>query len=338
MPPCGRKDSNMARKTVSAELKERIKSVLSNVPISLNAHFGDPCQPNQWENTLEKIRYLKAQGYQGEIEISTKWILTDAQLDELQKIAPDLWIICGVTGLNEMKGVSMEERFDHYLRVCKRFPKTIINVRPLIPGKNDSMAVLAPIVEVAAKGRRLLKHGGYVNPTSMDNSKTKYEDLKREIHAYCEKLGVNDGPKCTCLVTDVTGRVCTTFAELEPTNLDVLEALGFDFVMEDGYVKLTGFEGSGQVTKGDVSFARFIIQSSRIRSEWTDPHAYMQMKNPDGQTMICTSSWFHWAKEVPCMVNCFYCHVRPENPFINATQAGDTGCSPIDLYEYLFED
>ena len=73
----------MARKTVSAELKERIKSVLSNVPISLNAHFGDPCQPNQWENTLDKIRYLKAQGYQGEIEISTKWILSDEQLDEL---------------------------------------------------------------------------------------------------------------------------------------------------------------------------------------------------------------------------------------------------------------
>ncbi len=327
----------MENKIVSSELKSKILNCMSNIPISINTHFGDPFQPDQWENTLQKIQYLKKQGYRGEIEVSTKWILTDEQIDRLYAIAPDMWIICGVTGLNEKKDVTLEERFDHYLRICQKFPKTIINLRPLIPGMNDSMEVLRPIIDVAAKGRRLLKHGGYVNPTSMDNSKTKYDDLKAQIHAYCERVGVNDGPKCTCLVTDVTGRVCTTFSELEPSNLDVLEALGFDFVMENGKVRLTGFMGSGQVTKGDVSFARFIVQSSRVVNEWTDPHAYMQMKNPDGKVLICTSSWFHWATEVPCMVNCFYCHVRPENPFINATQAGDTGCSPIDLFHHLFD-
>ncbi len=327
----------MENKIISSELKSKILNCMSNIPISINTHFGDPFQPDQWENTLQKIQYLKKQGYRGEIEVSTKWILTDEQIDRLYAIAPDMWIICGVTGLDEKKDVTLEERFDHYLRICQKFPKTIINLRPLIPGMNDSMEVLRPIIDVAAKGRRLLKHGGYVNPSSMDNSKTKYDDLKAQIHAYCERVGVNDGPKCTCLVTDVTGRVCTTFSELEPSNLDVLEALGFDFVMENGKVRLTGFMGSGQVTKGDVSFARFIVQSSRVVNEWTDPHAYMQMKNPDGKVLICTSSWFHWATEVPCMVNCFYCHVRPENPFINATQAGDTGCSPIDLFHHLFD-
>ena len=327
----------MERKNLDAELKKKIRHSLCNIPISLNTHFGDPFQTDQWENTLAKLRYLKAQGYEGEIEVSTKWIITDEQIEELYSIAPDIWIICGVTGINEVKDVTLEERFDNYLRICKKFEKVIINVRPLIPGINDSIEVLRPIVEVAAKGRRLLKHGGYVKPNSMDNSKTTYDELKKEIHALAESLGVNDGPKCTCLVTDVTGRVCTTFSQREPENLDVLEALGFDFeIAEDGCVRLTGFEGSGEVTKGDVSFARFIIQSSRIKSEWTDPHAYMQMKGPGGETLISTSSWFHWAHEVPCMVNCFYCHVRPENPFINATQAGDTGCSPIDLYEHLF--
>lgn len=83
--------------------------------------------------------------------------------------------------------------------------------------------------------------------------------------------------------------------------------------MEKGYVKLTGFEGSHTVTKGDVSFARLIIESSYILDNWNDPHVYMQMKGPDGQVMVCTSSWLHWAREVTCMVNCFYCHVRPEN-------------------------
>ena len=102
-------------------------------------------------------------------------------------------------------------------------------------------------------------------------------------------------------------------------------------------LKLTGFEGSHTVTKGDVSFARLIIESSYILDNWNDPHVYMQMKGPDGQVMVCTSSWLHWAREVTCMVNCFYCHVRPENPIIEAFEAGDTGCSPIDLYTYLFE-
>ena len=328
----------MAIKKVDPMLKERIKRCLSNLPLTLNTHFGDPFQPDQWENTLEKIRYLKAQGYQGEIEVSTKWLITDEQIDELYAVNPDLWIICGITGINEVEGIPIQDRFDHYLRVCRKFPKTVVNVRPLIPGLNDSMSVLTPIIEVAARGRKLLKHGGYLDPSSFQNKKTNYDPLKREIHALCQKLGVNDGPRCACIVTDVTGKVNNTFEEAAPVNLDILQALGYDFEREDDWVRLTGYEGSGQVTKGDVSFARLIVEPSHVRNHWTDPHVYMQMKGPDGQTMVCTSSWLHWAREVDCMVNCFYCHVRPDNPIIQSFEAGDTGCSPIDLYRYLFED
>ena len=327
----------MAMKNVDEKLKKKIRKCMENLPLTLNTHFGDPFQPDQWENTLEKLKYLKAQNYQGEIEVSTRWIITDEQINELYAIYPDLWIICGITGMNEMPGVSPETRFDNYLRICKKFKKTILNVRPLIPGINDSMEVLTPIIEVAAKGRKLLKHGGYLNPQSFENKKTNYDTLKKEIHELCEKLGVNDGPRCTCIVTDVTGKVCSTFSKEKPVHLDVLAALGYDFEMENGYVKLTGFEGSHTVTKRDVSFARLIIESSYILDNWNDPHVYMQMKGPDGQVMVCTSSWLHWAREVTCMVNCFYCHVRPENPIIEAFEAGDTGCSPIDLYTYLFE-
>ncbi len=328
----------MARKTLSPELKSRVKHSLSNLPVSLNTHYGDPFQPDQWANTLDKVRYLKAQNFEGEMEVSTKWIITDEQIEELYAIAPDMWIICGVTGLNEMKGVSLEDRFDNYLRICRRFQKTIINLRPLIPGMNDNMETLKPIIETAAKGRKLLKHGGYLDPRSFDNKKTTYDALKKEIHAYCESLGVNDGPRCTCLVTDVTGRVCSTYAELAPSNLDVLEAIGYRFETEDGNVKLLGYENSDIVSKGDVAFARHIIQSSHILANYSDPRALMTMKGPDGQALICTSSWFHWAREVPCIVNCFYCHVKPDNAIIQHFEAGDTGCSPLDLYAYLFED
>lgn len=327
----------MATRIVNPELKKRIKTCLENLPLTLNTHFGDPFQPDQWENTLDKVKYLKAQGYKGEIEVSTKWIISDEQIEELYAINPDMWIICGITGINEVEGISIEKRYDNYLRICKKFRKTILNVRPLIPGINDSMEVLTPIIEIAARGRRLLKHGGYLNPQSFNNKKTKYDDLKKEIHGLCEKLGVNDGPRCACIVTDVTGKVNSTFEESAPVNLDILEALGYDFKLENEEVRLTGYEGSGKVTKGDVSFARLIVESSHVISSWTDPHVYMQMKGPDGQTMVCTSSWLHWAREVECMVNCFYCHVRPSNPIIEDFEAGDTGCSPIDLYYYMFE-
>lgn len=327
----------MATKIVNTELKKRIKNCLENLPLTLNTHFGDPFQPDQWENTLDKVKYLKSQGYKGEIEVSTKWIISDEQIEELYAINPDMWIICGITGINEVEGISIDERYDNYLRICKRFKKTILNVRPLIPGINDSMEVLTPIIEIAAKGRRLLKHGGYLNPQSFNNKKTKYDDLKKEIHELCEKLGVNDGSRCACIVTDVTGKVNSTFEESAPVNLDILEALGYDFEFENGEVRLTGYEGSGEVTKGDVSFARLIVESSHVISSWSDPHVYMQMMGPDGQTMVCTSSWLHWAREVECMVNCFYCHVRPSNAIIENFEAGDTGCSPIDLYYYMFE-
>ena len=48
-------------------------------------------------------------------------------------------------------------------------------------------------------------------------------------------------------------------------------------------MKLTGFEGSHTVTKGDVSFARLIIESSYILDNWNDPHVYMQMKALTGR-------------------------------------------------------
>lgn len=328
----------MTIKSVSEELKIRIKTCLENLPLTLNTHFGDPFQPNQWNNTLEKIKYLKDQGYRGEIEVSTKWIISDEQIEELHSINPNIWIICGVTGINEVAGITIEDRFDNYLRICKRFKKTILNVRPIIPGINDSMKVLVEIIDVAAKGRKLLKHGGYLNPNSFKNKKTNYDELKKEIHAYCESVGVNDRSRCACIVTDVTGRVNSTFEESSPVNLDILNILGYEFELENNWVKLVGFEGSNIVTKGDVSFARLIVESSHVLNNWNDPHVYMQMKGPEGQTMVCTSSWLHWAREVECMVNCFYCHVRPENPIIEGFEKGDTGCSPIDLYYYKFEE
>ena len=100
----------MEKRIFSDELKNKAKECLSNLPITINTDFGHPFQPDQWEDTIYKLRYLKNQNYQGEIEVSTKWILTNEQIDTLYDINPDLWIFCGITGLNEKEGVTQEER------------------------------------------------------------------------------------------------------------------------------------------------------------------------------------------------------------------------------------
>lgn len=319
---------------VNDDLKIRARQVLANVPVTINTSFGDPFQRDQWPDTLEKVRYLTDQGYEGEIEVSTKSILTDEQIDVLSAVNSNIWIMCGVTGLGESK-VPLQKRFDNYLRVCEKFPKTVLNIRPLIPGRNDSMEVLTPIIEMAAQGNRYLKHGGYLDPNDPNGKKSNYEELKGQIKALCAELGISDAPRCSSMVAIVTGKIDSTFENSAPSNLDVLDALGFDFELEEGELKLTGFQNSGVVTKGDVSFAKLIALSSHVLDNWTDPHQYMQMKGPDGQMMVCTSSWFHWTREIRCTVNCWYCHVRPGTAIY--FESGDSGCSPLDLYEFVFE-
>ena len=77
---------------------------MENLPLTLNTHFGDPFQPDQWGKYTGKIKISESPELSGEIEVSTKWIITDEQIDELYAIYPDLWIICGITGMNEMPG------------------------------------------------------------------------------------------------------------------------------------------------------------------------------------------------------------------------------------------
>lgn len=317
-------------------LAERARACMENIPVSINGHFGDPFQTDQWDNTLYKLKYLKSQNYKGEIEVSTKSIITDEQVEELYSINPNLWIFCGVTGLNEGIGISLEDRFDNYLRICRKMEHTVLNIRPLIPGKNDNMDTISPIIDVVAKGREMLKHGGYLNPNDAARGKSKYEDLKLLIKEYSTKVGVHDAPRCASMVSDITGRTNQTFAQTDPTNLDVLSALGYKYELtNENYVKLTGFQDGNTITKGDVSFTKILVQSSRVLDNQTDTHIYMQLKGPEGQYLACTSSWFHWAREVPCSMNCWYCHVRPGTSIY--FDVGDSGCSPIDLYKHIFE-
>lgn len=315
-------------------VEEKAKQCLLNIPITVNGSFGDAFTPAQWENTLSKLRYLKAQHHQGEVHVSSKYVLTDSQLDELQSIFPDMWIYCGITGLNESTVVSDEERYDHYLRVCKRFPKTVISIRPVIPGKNDSLESVNKLIELAKRGRGLMQQGGFKNIEDIRGLREDDHCFEHIVEEMCKKKGVIITSKCSCMQHLVVGTNCSIHTDKEPENLDVLAAFGFDFDVTDGIVVVKGFRGSGKITKGDVNFCNHIIQSNRIKREWDHPKQKMQVLGPNGQHIVVTSSFYNWSRQMDsCLINCFYCMARPGAQ--TSLTAGDFGCSPLDLAEVL---
>ena len=169
------------------DIKEKAKQCLLHIPVTVNGSFGDAFTPDQWENTLSKLRYLKSQNHRGEVHVSSKYVLTDSQLDELQSIFPDMWVYCGITGLNESTVVSDEERYDHYLRVCRRFPKTVLSIRPVIPGKNDSPEAIDALIKLVKQGRGLMQQGGYKKPDNSQGVRNDNKNFERIIEEKCEK-------------------------------------------------------------------------------------------------------------------------------------------------------
>ncbi len=318
-------------------IREAVKDALLRLPIAVNTNYGDAFQPSQWDNTIEKLEKLKADGHQGEVMISSKWALSDEQIAELHAVNPNVWLAIGLNGTDETPRFSMEERIDAYLRVCQTFDRVFLTLRPIIPGRNNTMDVLLPMVEVAARGNKILHHGGFRDPYTPGYKKYVYPELRAELEAACAERGVKCFPKTCCLVADYKGIPCPTCSDSEPQHVDVLRALGYQLEMdENGAVRLLGFRGGDVVTKGDVCFARHICQTARVSRTQNDYHEKMSMTGPDGQTLICTSGWFGWSREwYACEIGCDYCFVRPGLPI--HYDAGDAGCSPLDLYNHLVE-
>jgi hypothetical protein len=306
-----------------------------NIPITINTNYGDPFQPSQWEDTLNKLKALKRCSYQGEIQIGSKWILSDAQIKELHSVNPKIWFYCGISGINETQRFTLNERFDHYLRVAEFFERTVVTVRPIVPGRNDSIDILLPVIQTVGKGRGLLHHGGYRNPAIKDSKKYGYDELLPELKKACRENNVRDYPKCSCAVADITGRVCPTHSQNQPKNLSVLEAMGYDFELLDDRVYVSGYKGSDTVHKGDIAFVSHIVQSSLVEKNWNKNSEVLQLSSKSENVLICTSSWFSWSRQLNhCDVGCDYCFAKPSR-WLNPQ---NLGTNPLDLYREIFRE
>lgn len=327
----------MDRRT-DKEILEAMKEAFLNLPVGINNNLGDAFQLgeyDQWENTKAKVRKLKADGHKGNIMIGTKWVPTDKQIQELYEINPDIWIFYGLNGSNESKRFSMDERIDGYLRLCDKFQKVALTLRPIIPGKNDNMDVLRPLIELAGskRGDKYLHHGGYRDPRIVSDKKYDYSYLIPEIDKICRENGVKSFSKSCCLVAAYDGKPCRTHTPSFPQNLDVLRYFGYVTEVQDGKVVVLRFRDSNVITKADICFVKHIAGTSLVTTNNNDIRKKLQIFGPEGQKLICTSGWFGWSREMPkCEVGCYYCIVNPNMP--NYTETGNAGCSPLDLYNY----
>lgn len=320
---------------VDDSITVRVRNALANLPITINTNYGDAFQPSQWNDTLSKLSALQESGYSGEVHVGSKYTLSDLQLTELYDVNPNLWVFCGINGLSTPTRFNQAEYFENYLRVSDVFPRTVCTLRPIIPRRNDDMRMLAPIVELVSRGRRLLHHGGYRDPAVEGSRKYEYPELLSELTAFCDESNVRLFGRCSCLVASVTGRACVPHSTNQARNLDVLAALGYDFTHSSGVTKLQGFLGNPTVTKGDVAFASHITASAQVKGEGASASEVMSLKAEDGAPLVCTSSWFSWSRQVPCELSCDYCFAAPESAV--RIPYPKFGTHPLRLFESLRE-
>lgn len=280
---------------------------LRNIPLSVNTAYGDAFQPTQWPDTLAKVREAVHSGFRGHLMIGTKYVIPNECLDELRDVAPNCWIILAVTGLRETKRFSDLDYERFYFSLSERFPRTVVAVRPIIPGRNDRIDLLDPIIQMASRGARLLTFTGFRDPYVSGSQKHEDRGLFKAIRSRAHEVGVVARMKCACIVAEVTGEECAVHSTRMPGNLDTLRTLGYDLDEHSDRVELVGYRGASQITKGDLSFARLIARSSRLVANVSSPSEILQFRVDGLPELVCTSSFFDWARQTKCYLSCDYC-------------------------------
>lgn len=307
---------------------------LKEIPVGINPSYGDAFQPSQWNNTVDKLKTLTRSGHTGPIMIGSKYIITDAQLAELKNIKPDIWLFIALTGLNETKLFTYEQYEDYYLRASSCLTNVVCAIRPIIPNQNDMIDSLLPIIRLVKEGRKMLTFGGYRDPNTPGSPKYRNEGLFTQIKERCEEYGILCKEKCACMVSAVNGTDCWIHGKSAPAHLDLIEALGYDLITKDKIVEVTGYKGNEQVTKGDLSFIKMVSKSPLISGKLSSFSEILSFKI-NMTPLVCTSSWFNWASQKYCEVNCNYCFANYKSKV--RIDLDEFGCNPADLLTIIPE-
>lgn len=309
-----------------------IRQTLQSLPISINGYFGDALQPGQWENTLAKLENLRNTGHIGEVMIPTKFAASEEQLRYLFTNFPRVWLWYAITGLNETDMFSLEDHKRTYNLACNFSDRVVCAIRPIIPNRNDSMQTLISILEMVKAGNRMLLYEGYRDPNIVGSKKYEPLHLFNEIADYCDKNGILAKNKCTCIISTVLSKNCIIHEPQPPRNLEILESLGYWFDFSTQGVFLKGASSGDNITRGDVAFSR-ILTGGNVEAENPIASELLSIQLEKLPRLACTSSWFSWAQQRSCIINCDYCFANYDSKV--RVELDEFGCNPLNLVDYV---
>jgi hypothetical protein len=263
----------------------------------------------------------------------TKSCIPDDLLYRLKNFTLDIFLFFSITGLRESKVCSQEQILQSYIKACRALPagRVAIVIRPIIPGKNDKIEVLRPILETAREGQRILVARGYRDTTWQ---LIEDRDFMNGLGQECDKMELRLFRRTACLVAAMQGTACILHKskELNQAGLSLVIELGYSAAPrhENGQDIIDLNAGSGHLTVGDVHFVQMLTGIKTIYKNPIFGNALGFLRTRDNIPIDCSSSWFSYARTTPCQIKCFYC----EDAY-NSHSWGEIGCTPMYIYNNL---
>ncbi|MEQ9209799.1 MAG: hypothetical protein RLN96_08155 [Pseudomonadales bacterium] len=297
-----------------------------DLPVAINALYGDPFIERQFPDTLERLKKLVSSGHRGPIGLYSHVPPNDKILSSLSNLTNliDLHVMLSVTGLEE-GGYSVEEAFQGYLAACSRLPSVILYIRPLVPGKNDSLNQIEEFCEIAASGHGIIATRPFYHP------KTKKElDIAQQLkqfHRIAEVKGAQVFNRSACAISYVRGRPCSFHQTGKAKNIDLLKSFGISVTEHDSSISVD-IETGHMLSKGDVNFLRF-VSGTAVEARCSVYENTLCTLFAEGDFRLdCTSTWFNWGRQIYCDVDCYYCVARGHKTH---SHFFELGCLPSEL-------
>jgi hypothetical protein len=307
--------------------------VLQKLPISINGWYGDALQPSQWDNTLLKLENIYDKGHSGPIMVPTKFVASKGQIDILSRNFPNVWLWWAITGLHESSLFTFSDYQESYIYSSENLENTVCAIRPIVPGRNDSMEILLPILRMVNNGNKRLTYTGYRDPKLAGSKKYTNEDLYKQIRNFCDEHGIMAQQKCACMVAKITNTPCIVHNNGKPQNLEFIKRLGYEIERNGNSIKLLGFKQKRLLTKGDLAFIRILSKSQPKHGEINNSEILSLSLSETNTPLVCSSSWFAWARQAKCIIGCDYCFADYSSPV--RVVLDDFGCNPIDIVTSL---
>ena len=294
----------------SVDLQQRFKIA----PISINCQLGDGFQPTQWSGTKRRLKDLQRTEHKGPVAIITKSIITESQIEWLRDNVTNLNLLIyfSITGLTEKYGT--HTILGNFIDVSTKCPnvKTVVFIRPIIPGQNDNIEILKPIIETAAKYayNGAIIYRGYKDIENNNKNVKLNDTFIEDFENYCLKCGARVYPKTRMLACDAGIPHIMNEEKLSESGiLDFLSITGYYTVFARREGKLVPINDKRRVTRGDIHFVEMFTGWSVDMGDakYRDQRSILSIELFGKKNIDATSSWLGWGENKPCTIGCPYC-------------------------------